>query len=78
MKFGAELKEIIPDNENVRYVYYNTSGQTRPKGGSLCVYARRMPAGRTQAVSAIATQAPASNALADHACSGKGQSRLTW
>ena len=23
MKFGPEFKEIIPDNENVRYVYYN-------------------------------------------------------
>ena len=23
VKFGPELKEIIPDNENVRYVYYN-------------------------------------------------------
>ena len=34
--------------------------------------ARHMPAGRTQAGNAIATQAPASNGLAGHACSGKG------
>ena len=40
------------------------------KGGSLCAW--HMPAGQTQPGSAIATQAPATNALAGHACSGKG------
>ena len=39
--------------------------------GGVSPCARRMPAGRTQAGNAITTQAPASNALAGYACSGK-------
>ena len=38
-------------------------------GPYVCLH---MPAGRTQASNAIATQAPASNALTGHACCGKG------
>ena len=47
-------------------MYVNTTfGRVSPR-------ARRMPVGRVQAGNAIATQAPASNALDCHARSGKG------